>query len=110
MPQHSSKHFIMEVFYRTFSGGLRPSSDDTPRLERWLRCLLTVLIECGLTLVDAGLLLDQKSAAIRQQFAASLHNPLIRAKFEALSSYKPTEFNEQVESVENRLLRFLSSD
>src|SRR5258706_14702304 len=86
------------------------NSDNTPRLERWLRCLITVLIECGLTLVEAGFLLDRKNAALREHFAAGLRNPMIRAKFEALSNYKPSEFNEQVESVENRLMRFLTSD
>lgn len=86
------------------------NSDSTPRLERWLRCLVTVLIECGLTLVDAGTLIDRRSGAIREQFITALHNPLIRSKFEALSSYKPSEFNEQIESVENRLMRFLTSD
>lgn len=86
------------------------SGNDTPRLERWLRTLLTVLMECGLTLVDAGVLIDRNHAAVREQFAAKLHNPLIRAKFEALSSYKPSEFNEQLESLENRLMRFLTSD
>src|SRR3989441_12069986 len=42
MPQHSSKHFIMEVFYRTFSGGLRPSPLLKTLQHRWRLALAEI--------------------------------------------------------------------
>src|ERR1035437_9547744 len=34
IPQCSPKHFLMEVFYRTFSGGRRPSAASTSLVIR----------------------------------------------------------------------------
>src|SRR5437867_12883630 len=48
MPQHSSKHFIMEVFYRTFSGGLRPSTCYNSLMLRIGTKTATILLLLGL--------------------------------------------------------------
>ena len=85
------------------------SGDETPRLEKWLKCLYTVLIECKLTIMEAGYLLDQHSEGVRSFLTQGLTDVFIRSKLEQLSSYKTSDFMNQVESVENRLMRFLSS-
>jgi hypothetical protein len=86
------------------------TGDYTPRLEKWLKILFTVLIECGLTVLEAGLLLDQHQHKLREALLTGLSNSLIRSKFEQLSRYKLSEYLQQTESTENRLLRFLTSD
>ncbi len=85
------------------------SGDETPRLEKWLKCLYTALIASNLTILEAGTLLDQHAGAVREFVLRGLHDGLVRNKLEQLGRYKPSEFLEQTESVENRLLRFLSS-
>ena len=85
------------------------TADETPRLEKWLRCLYTVLIECGLTILECAGLLDQHQRELRSTLISGLSNPFIRARLEQLSRLKPGEFADQTESVENRLMRFLSS-
>jgi len=84
-------------------------SDQTPRLEKWLRVLFTVLLECGLTILEVAMLLDQHGQEVRTTFMAGLNDSFIRRKLEQLSLYRPGEFMEQIESVENRLMRFLCS-
>lgn len=93
----------------TFRAFGQPSGDQTPRLEKWLRCLFTVLIECGLTILEAAYLLDQNGENLRVFLLRGLTSPFIRSKFEQLALYKPSDFLNQVESVENRLARFLTS-
>src|SRR5262249_17240631 len=41
---------------------------------------------------------------------AGLTNAFIRRKLDDLSHYRPSDFLEQIESVENRLMRFICSD
>lgn len=85
------------------------SGDETPRLEKWLKCLYTVLVECNLTILEAAFLLDQQAHDVRTTLMTGLTDPFIRNKMEQLSRYRAGEFLEQVESVENRLMRFLCS-
>ena len=85
------------------------SGDETPRLEKWLKCLYTVLVECNLTILETAFLLDQHAQDVRTTLMAGLTDPFIRNKMEQLSRYRAGEFLEQVESVENRLMRFLCS-
>ncbi|PWU11997.1 MAG: hypothetical protein C5B51_01590 [Terriglobia bacterium] len=83
--------------------------DYTPRLEKYLKIVFHAVIECGLTIVEAGWLIDRYSGQLREHVIKGLSEPLIRSKFEQLSAYKPSEFLEQTESLENRLMRFLVS-
>ena len=85
-------------------------SDETPRLEKWLKCIFTVLIECKLTILEARYLIDQHAPEIRAYLTRGLSDPLVRTKLEQLAAYKPSDFYGQIESVENRLMRFLCSD
>ena len=85
------------------------NSNDTPRLEKWLKCLYTVLIECNLTIIEAAYLLDVHADDVRVALMRAVSDPFIRSKFEQLAFFKTTDFLNQIESVENRLMRFLSS-
>jgi hypothetical protein len=85
------------------------SGDETPRLEKWLRCLYTVLIEANLTITDAGYLLDQRASEVRSFIMRGLSDPFIKSRLDQLMRATPREFAEQTESLENRLMRFLCS-
>lgn len=83
--------------------------DETPRLEKWLKIVYHAVIECGLTVVEAASIIDQHSQQLRLYVAQGLQSPLIRSKLSQLSAYRPHEFLEQTESVDNRLMRFVTS-
>jgi hypothetical protein len=85
------------------------SGDQTPLLEKWLKVLFFVLIESHLTFFEAATLLDQYASEVRTMLKAGLSSPLIRKKLDDLSRFKPPEFLQQTQSVENRLMRFLTS-
>jgi hypothetical protein len=82
------------------------SGNETPRLEKWLKVIFSTLIECGLTLSDAGMIIDQRATEVRSFLLAGLEDSFIRRKLEQLSHFKPSEFLEQTEFVENRLIAF----
>jgi len=86
------------------------TGDTRPRLEKWLKSFYTVLIESGLTLVEAGLLLDRNQADVRNYLLSGISNAFIRSRLEQLASLRAFEFATQLESVESRLMRFLSSE
>ena len=60
-------------------------------------------------MLEAELLIDRRAVEIRRFLLAGLHDPIARRKLEQLTLYKPTEFLQQTESVENRLMRWVSS-
>ena len=82
----------------------------TPRLEKWLKVIYSALISGGLTIEEAAWIIDQRSQDIRAYLSRALSSPLLQRKLDQLSLFKTTEFYEQLESVENRLMRFLSSE
>src|ERR1035437_4253374 len=52
IPQCSSKHFHMEAFYRTFSGGQRPrATDDTFPYRKWVVGNGPTARKCNIVLV-----------------------------------------------------------
>lgn len=85
------------------------SANDTPRLEKWLKCIYTVLIEKGLTIADAGLLIDP-DPKVRKSLLKGISDPSIQRKLDQLAAFKDREFLIQIESAENRLMRFASQD
>jgi hypothetical protein len=86
------------------------STDETPRLERWLRCGFHTLLEHGLPFPTLELLLSWKYPEVRAYFASRLSTPIIRDEWERLEVYKrPQDFDGQVESSWSRLFRFLAA-
>lgn len=86
------------------------NGNETPRLEKWLKVIFSTLIDCDLTLPEAGRIIDQRAHDVRSFLIAGTKDELIGRKLAQLSHFKPSEFAEQTESVENRLMRFLSSN
>jgi len=86
------------------------STDETPRLERWLRCGFHTVLEERLSVSALELLLGWKYPQVRNHFASRAESPLIRGEWDKLASYtRPQDFDGQVESTWNRIFRFLSS-
>jgi len=86
------------------------SGDETPRLEKWLRCLFWVIIKQGLTIIEAEFLIDQRASDVRSLLLRGLTDEFVRRRLDQLATAKPAEFAQQIESVENRLTRFIFSD
>lgn len=84
------------------------SSDEMPRLEKWLRVIIGTLIENNLTIAEALLVITD--AGFRKKLERGTDNPIIRAKLAELSEYSNRDFLAQTESTENRLFRFTAYD
>lgn len=84
-------------------------TDDTPRLERWLRCLYWALMEQGYSLDVARYFLSWQEKQIREHLIRSIRSDVVRGEWDELSSvHKVQDFWSQIESTKNRLLfRFI---
>jgi hypothetical protein len=89
----------------------------TPRLQRILQWVCYVLATAGFTLCEATHLLRSRNAVLRDYFIAQSEerasDPIAHQSFamvgQELSSLRPREFWEQVESSFNRLFAFLAT-
>lgn len=85
-------------------------TNQTPRLERWLRSLYHVILERNYSLEYARYLLSFKEKEARQYLVSKIGSDLIKNEFEELSNLtRLKDFLEQIESTRNRLFRFMDS-
>jgi len=84
------------------------NSDETPRLERWLRCIFHLFATGLISLNEVSYLLTWTHVAIREHAVQALKdNPMIQNEWLELLAYKkPQDFAAQIESARNRLFRF----
>jgi TraM recognition site of TraD and TraG len=86
-------------------------SDETPRLERVLRCLYQALMEQDHSLEVSSYFLNWQEKAIRDHLIGKVVTPMIRDEWKEISALtRLPDFLGQVESARNRLFRFLGSD
>lgn len=85
------------------------NADATPTLERTLRLIYTVMLECGLGLPQASHLIDFSSGEIRKHLIEELHAPLIQREWMELQNLKAKEWRDETLSAKNRLFRLLTS-
>ena len=90
-------------------------TDQTARLERWLRCTYHTLLEQGRPLAIAEYLLGWTDAEVRRFVVEQVQSNLIRKEWAQLAGYEgqrrtPQHFDGQVESSRNKLFRFLCHD
>ncbi len=84
------------------------STDETPRLERWLRCFYHTLIELDLPIDVGRYFFTWQPQSMRRSLARGVKDDLVRNEWEELISYsKPQEFTAQIESARSRLFRFI---
>jgi len=85
------------------------NADATPTLERTLRLVYTVMLECGLGLPQASHLIDFNSGEIRRHLIEELHAPLIQREWRELQNLRAKEWRDETLSAKNRLFRLLTS-
>ena len=86
------------------------STDQTPRLERWLRCLYHVLMEQGYSIEVAQYLLSFEEKEVREYLIRSIEAGVIRREWEELSlQTRLPDFLGQVESTRNKVFRFITA-
>lgn len=80
------------------------NTDQTPRLEKWLRAFYAVLMERGVSLAEAEPLLDYYARDVRAYLAAGTS---VEAEWRQLNEARtPTQFDDAIGSAKNRLQRF----
>lgn len=85
-------------------------ADETPRLERWLRCIYHPMVEQGHSLEAVRYLMSWKHKEIREHITSSITVDVIQDEWDGLAGYKKAaEFDGQLESSRNRLFRFLTN-
>ena len=98
---------IVRATIRCWSG---INADSTPRLERRLKAVYHTVIECGYSLEVIPYLLSFETREVRRRLTAPIKDPLIIREWEELDSYtKARDFYDQIESVRNRIFRFLGN-
>jgi hypothetical protein len=86
------------------------NSDDTPTLERVLRCLYHTIIEGGITLAEADYLLNYADAGVRHYLTRKVQTLVIRREWDELAAMSTArEFRDELRSSKNRLMRILAS-
>jgi hypothetical protein len=87
------------------------NTDETPTLERWLRCIFQALIEKNQTISAARYLINYFEDEVRQYLTSKLSKEIIRQEWRELSASKtPKQFQDEILSTKNKLFRFLCSD
>lgn len=87
------------------------NADQTPTLERILRCVYTMLLDADLTLPEVAKLLDHREKGLRTSLIEKVRNEAVRREWEDLNDIdKPADFRNEVLSAKNRLFRLVSSD
>jgi len=86
------------------------NSDQTPTLERWLRCIYFTLIEKDLSLVEAQYLISFQKMEVLRFLTSDLSEPLIVEEWQSIEDFKnSTEFRNEFQSTKNRLFRLLTN-
>ena len=84
------------------------STDETPRLEKWLGCVYQTLNEQKETIVAADYLIDYHEPEVRAYLTENLSERMSRSDWKSISSARTAEkFYDQIESTRNKLRRFL---
>lgn len=94
------------------------NTDETPHLEKWLRCIYhPIVAHPDLTLCEADLFILYGTQPLREPIVAQYTSPLLRGYWDdlhqAMNDAKATnrirQFTDTLGSAQNRLTRFLES-
>lgn len=83
------------------------NSDQTPSLERWLRCFWHVIISQNLSYLETEYFIHYGHQQIREYLSRPISTELIKSDLEDLASFKRNEFYKEILSTRNRLSRIL---
>lgn len=82
-------------------------TNETPRLEKWLRTILLTVFLSGGTLGDSLAIL--RSPELRRSVARRIEDDVVRTVWQSSASLKEAEFQTITESLCNRVVRFVSA-
>ena len=85
-------------------------TDETPTLERWLRCIYQTLIEKSVSLLASEFLIDRYESTVREYLTSGISNRLIASEWRRVDTTRQRQFDEEIISTKNRLMRFLCSN
>ncbi|MEM2914704.1 MAG: type IV secretory system conjugative DNA transfer family protein, partial [Candidatus Bathyarchaeia archaeon] len=77
--------------------------------ERWLRCIYQTLIEKSVSLLAAEFLIDLHEGTVRKYLTSDLSSRLIVHEWMRADGSRQRQFEEEIVSTKNRLMRFLCS-
>src|SRR5262249_11125868 len=85
----------------------QPNTDQTPRLEKWLRASYRLISEKNVSVAELELLLDYYAKDVRRFLTAGT---TVESDWRELNEAEtPTQFDDRVGSAKNRLQRFYSA-
>ncbi len=85
-------------------------TDKTPLFARWAGNVLRTLYEKNLTLIDSERLIDRIDKQTRYALTADLEHRPARQDWQFADTLSPKDFEAQIGSTVNRLLRFIQND
>lgn len=85
-------------------------TDKTPLFARWAGNVLRTLYEKNLTLIDSEHLIDRVDKQMRYALTADLEHRPARQDWQFAATLSPKDFEAQIGSTVNRLLRFIQND
>ena len=102
---------VERMIHATIKAWGGSDTDETPTLERWLRCMYHVMVETGRTIEILPYLFGWTRRETGEFLTRQVTNPLIRDEWDALGTVKRMEdFDGQMLSSKNKLFRFLTSN
>src|ERR1043166_2057569 len=84
-------------------------TDKTPLFARWAGNVIRTLYEKNLTLIDAEHLIDRVDKQTRYAMTADLEHRPARLDWQFADTLSPKDFEAQIGSTVNRLLRFIQN-
>jgi hypothetical protein len=85
-------------------------TDQTPLFARWAGNVIRTLYEKNLTLIDSERLIDRVDKQTRHALTADLENWPARRDWQFAETLSPKDFEAQIGSTINRLLRFIQNE
>ncbi len=82
-------------------------TDETPRLGRWLGHTAYALAEKNLTLVEVEHFINLADGTLREIITSDIENEFVRQEWQMFNKLKQREQLQLVESLQNRMVKFL---
>ena len=89
---------------------MNESSQETPRLTRWLNNVFEVLLKSGMTFAESRYLCALVDNPYRQELVKAVEGTNVGDEWEWFSKLRPAERANQLESTLNRLVSFTGSE
>lgn len=109
-PTDENAHDAAQLVAAVIESKFGAAADETPRLARICYIACFIAAKLGLTLVEVVEFLSLGGRELREKMLAVCDNPIVRREIDdlhILANTQPARFLELVESLKNRLVRWL---